>query len=128
MIWYLLACKLFMDHPSLLHTKRTKFQMVEKGIKYSHHLIAHRGGGWDAPENTMQAFRKAVELNCHMLEMDVHMTKDKQLVICHDKDLLRVCGDKRNVSEVNFADLPKLSKSFKMQQHHAIGMSYKLKP
>lgn len=108
----MLACRFFMDHPILLHTKRTKFKMVDKGIKYSHHLIAHRGGGWHHPENTMQAFKHAVELGCHMLEMDVHMTKDKKLILCHDGDLSRICGKKLRVSDLNFAELPKLSKSF----------------
>ena len=61
--------------------------MIDKGDKYSHHLIAHRGGGWDAPENTLQSFRKAVTLGCHMLEMDVRITKDNQIIVCHDEDL-----------------------------------------
>ena len=42
-----------------------------------------------------------------MLEMDVRLTKDNKLIVCHDEDLLRLCGDKRKVREVNFADLPK---------------------
>lgn len=72
----MLAFKFFLKHTSILHPKRTKFQMVDKGHKYSHHIIAHRGGGWHAPENTVHAFKQAVNLGCHMLEMDVRITKD----------------------------------------------------
>ena len=102
--------------------------MIDKTERYSHHFIAHRGGGWHAPENTMQAFKRAVEKGCHMLEMDVRMTKDKQLILCHDEDMMRMCGDKRKVSDVNFAELPKFKKKFQMQQHHAFGESYETKP
>jgi len=53
LLWYLLAVKFFTDHPNLLHPRRTKFTMIDKTERYSHHFIAHRGGGWHAPENTM---------------------------------------------------------------------------
>ena len=42
-----------------------------------------------------------------MLEMDVRITKDGQIIVCHDEDLLRLCGDPRKVKDVNFKDLPK---------------------
>ena len=47
--------------------------------------------------------------------MDVRVTKDGQLIVCHDEDLLRLCGDKRKVREVNYVDLPKFLK--KMPLH-----------
>lgn len=121
LLWYLLVVKLLMNHPTILHQKRTKFRMSDLGDRYSHHFIAHRGGGWHAPENTMQAFKKAVDLGCHMLEMDVRLTKDKQLIVCHDEDFKRMCSDNRKVCEVDFAELPKFKTSFLMQQHHAYG-------
>ena len=93
---------------------RTKFKMVDKGIKYSHHLIAHRGGSWNAPENTMHAFKQAVDLGCHMLEMDVRITKDKKIIVCHDEDFERLCGDPRKVCDVDFANLPKFKKKMPM--------------
>ena len=42
-----------------------------------------------------------------MLEMDVRITKDGQIIVCHDEDLLRLCNDPRKVKDVNFKDLPK---------------------
>jgi glycerophosphoryl diester phosphodiesterase len=54
--------------------------------------IAHRGARAYAPENTVQAFRKAVDLRCDMFELDVHLSRDGQIVVHHDDDLLR-CTD-----------------------------------
>jgi len=106
LIWYLIFHEFFFKHVEILHPLRTKFKMIEKDSKYSHHLIAHRGGGWHAPENTLQAFKQAVNLGCHMLEMDVRITKDKRIIVCHDEDLARLCGHKKKVSEVDFEKLP----------------------
>lgn len=54
---------------------------------------AHRGaGGWDkqyAPENTMSAFEKAVEMGADGIELDVQFSKDGEIVICHDETIDR---------------------------------------
>lgn len=47
-------------------------------------IIAHRGASYLAPENTLAAFRKAIELGADGVEMDVQMTADGGLVIHHD--------------------------------------------
>lgn len=57
-------------------------------------LFAHRGlhdGNHNVPENSLQAFRLAVESGYGM-ELDVQLTADGQLVVFHDKTLKRVCG------------------------------------
>src|SRR5262245_10871035 len=54
--------------------------------------IAHRGASAFAPENTMEAFRKAADLGCHLIELDVHFSKDNELIVIHDDDLNR-CSD-----------------------------------
>ena len=89
--------------------------MIQKKPDYTHWLIAHRGGAAEAPENTLQAFVKAIEkAKCQILEMDVRITKDGQIIVCHDEDLLRMCGDTRKVKDVNFKDLPKFLKKMPM--------------
>lgn len=51
---------------------------------YSFELQGHRGARGLAPENTIAAFQKALALNVNTLELDVVVTKDKQLVVSHE--------------------------------------------
>lgn len=45
--------------------------------------IAHRGGSNYAPENTIEAFKKALKLKVDIIEFDVHHTKDGKLIVMH---------------------------------------------
>jgi glycerophosphoryl diester phosphodiesterase len=54
--------------------------------------IAHRGARAFAPENTLVAFAKAKSFGCDMFELDVRLTKDKEVVVYHD-DHLKRCTD-----------------------------------
>ncbi len=47
-------------------------------------LCAHRGAMATHPENTLSAFREAILCGAHMIEFDVHLTKDNALVVMHD--------------------------------------------
>src|SRR6185369_16533217 len=51
--------------------------------------IAHRGARAFAPENTLEAILKAKAFGCPMVEVDAHLTKDDELIVLHDDDLLR---------------------------------------
>lgn len=55
-------------------------------------VIAHRGASAYAPENTLPAFEKGIRMGAHMFELDVHVSKDGQLVVVHDDNLTR-CSD-----------------------------------
>lgn len=46
--------------------------------------IAHQGGEVEAPSNTLFAFKTAVEKGADVLELDVHATADRELVVIHD--------------------------------------------
>ena len=50
-------------------------------------IMAHRGASTEAYENSMEAFQLAVDQKADMIELDVHLTKDNQLLVHHDKDL-----------------------------------------
>ena len=52
-------------------------------------IIAHRGDATSAPENTIPAFKKALNLGADGIELDVRLTKDRKLVVFHDRVLGR---------------------------------------
>ncbi len=67
--------------------------------------FAHRGGASDNPENTMPAFRHAVDLGYTYLETDVHGTADGVLVAFHDNDLARTCGRPGTIDQLPYSDV-----------------------
>ncbi|QHQ59817.1 glycerophosphodiester phosphodiesterase [Anaerocolumna sedimenticola] len=75
--------------------------------KYYAHRGLHQNQG-EAPENSMAAFRLAVEHN-YGIEMDVQLSKDKIPVVFHDYNLKRVCGVDKKVRDLTFAELQKLT-------------------
>jgi len=68
-------------------------------------ITAHRGASAAAPENSMAAFRAAMDAGATYAELDVQHTADRRLVVVHDGDLLRVGGDPRKVAELTAADV-----------------------
>ena len=78
---------------------------------FKNHLYAHRGlfdNESDAPENSMKAFKKAVDAGFGM-EMDIQLTKDGQMVVFHDWSLTRMCGVEGKVCEYTFDELQQFS-------------------
>ena len=67
--------------------------------------FAHRGGTSSAPENTLPAFERAVDLGYLYLETDVHRSADGVLMAFHDPDLRRTCGVDSTIAELTAAEL-----------------------
>ena len=67
--------------------------------------LAHRGASALAPENTIEAFRLAIEEGAGGLELDVHMTRDRQIVVIHDATVDRTTNGTGAVSEMTLDDL-----------------------
>ncbi|NLX83136.1 MAG: glycerophosphodiester phosphodiesterase [Clostridiales bacterium] len=53
-------------------------------------IYAHRGASGYAPENTLEAFELAVEQGAEGVELDVHLTRDRQIIVTHDERIDRV--------------------------------------
>ena len=70
--------------------------------------IAHRGASGYCPENTLAAFRRAVELGADMIELDVHLTGDWKVAVIHDATVDRTTGDSGRVSEMTLERIQKL--------------------
>lgn len=65
-------------------------------------IIAHRGASRAAPENTVAAFRRAVEMGADAIELDVRRTGDDRLVVHHDPSI----ADGRAIRELSAGELP----------------------
>ncbi len=67
--------------------------------------ISHRGYKENAVENTFNAFAAAVDIGFSALETDLRITKDRQIVLIHDKTLSRLANDRRRVIDLTRRDL-----------------------
>lgn len=74
-------------------------------------VFAHRGFSGNYPENTMLAFRKAIEAGADGIELDIHESSDGQLVIIHDENLVRTTGIDGLVSDFTLNELTKIKAS-----------------
>ena len=77
---------------------------------------AHRGFSGKYPENTMLAFEKAVEAGCEGIELDVHFSKDQELVIIHDEKVDRTSDGNGYVKDFTYEELKKISFSYKFAE------------
>ena len=71
------------------------------------HVIAHRGFSGRYPENTLLSISKALEAGAHGVEIDIRMTKDRKLVLFHNKTLRWGFGVRRKISGKTWAELQK---------------------
>lgn len=80
-------------------------------------IVAHRGASGYAPENTIAAFDKAVEMKADYIEIDVQRSKDGELVIIHDTTVDRTTDGTGEVKDLTFEQLRALDAgSFKGEQ------------
>ncbi len=77
-------------------------------------IWAHRGASGDAPENTLAAFQMAMDVEADGIELDVHFTRDREVVVTHDDDVKRVTGYQGLVGDLTLAQLKKLDFSYGM--------------
>src|SRR5215211_8730008 len=70
--------------------------------------LAHRGASALAPENTIEAFRLAVEAGAGGLELDVHLTHDGHVVVIHDATVDRTTNGSGGASEMTLDELRRL--------------------
>jgi len=83
-----------------------------EGLRPTLH-IAHRGGALLAPENTLVAFRAAVERwRTDMLELDVHATRDGELVVSHDPTVQRCTDGHGRIADHTLAELRRLDAGY----------------
>ncbi|HIE61638.1 MAG TPA: tetratricopeptide repeat protein [Microbacterium sp.] len=67
--------------------------------------IAHRGASGHEPENTLAAFRKAIEIGVDGVEMDIRLSADGEVVVLHDASLERTTDAVGDVARMTFAEI-----------------------
>jgi glycerophosphoryl diester phosphodiesterase len=70
-------------------------------------VVAHRGASAHVPENTMDAFRLAVEMGADAIELDVHATRDGKLAVIHDDTLDRTTDGTGAISALTMDEIRK---------------------
>jgi len=98
---YMASSLYLLYNPLLPWTKR-------KGNIPPVRLIAHRGGAAEGYENTEEAFRRAISRGAGMLELDVHLSRDNQVVVAHDSNLERLTRSPIAIKDTQFSALPRL--------------------
>lgn len=82
---------------------------IDKSLKGEHFdIIAHKGASGIAPENTMAAFKLALEMGVDMIELDVRNTHDEQIVVFHDPTLDRTTNGTGLVHDYTLAEIKEL--------------------
>lgn len=71
-------------------------------------VLGHRGIKTFYPENTMVSFKAALDARVDLIEMDLHLTKDKHLVVIHDAKLDRTTNGTGNVCDYTLEELKQL--------------------
>src|SRR6056297_1649122 len=75
---------------------------------HSIYILGHRGASGMAPENTESAFKKALQSGADGVELDVHLTKDKELVVIHDERVDRTTDGTGYVKDLTLKEIKKL--------------------
>ncbi len=81
--------------------------------------IAHRGHSKEYPENTLEAYRAAIELGVEMIECDVNITRDGTLVMMHDWKLDRTTNGSGPVKDATWDELQRLDAGGKFNAQFA---------
>lgn len=68
-------------------------------------IIGHRGGASIGPENTLACYKKGIEAGADMIEIDIHLTKDNRIVVCHDQSINRTTNGKGLIRELTLNEI-----------------------
>lgn len=75
-------------------------------------VIAHRGGGGQFPENTLHAFHESAKLGVDILELDIHETADRAIVVLHDRTVDRTTNGSGEIRLMTLVDAQKLDAAY----------------
>ena len=78
--------------------------------KANNHLIvvAHRGGAGLGMENSLSCIEKGIQAGADMVEIDLHLTSDGRIVVCHDRTVNRTTNGEGRIAEMTWAEIQQL--------------------
>ncbi len=68
-------------------------------------IVAHRGGAFLGPENTLSCIQKGIEAGAGWIEIDVHLSADNQVVVCHDETVDRTTNGDGYISQLTYSQI-----------------------
>ena len=71
-------------------------------------IIAHRGGALLGTENSLSCIEKGIATGADMVEVDLHLTADRQIVVCHDQKVNRTTNGKGRIEDMTLAEIQQL--------------------
>lgn len=71
-------------------------------------IIAHRGGAQLGTENSLSCIERGIQTGAEMVEVDIHLTADRQLVVCHDQQVNRTTNGKGKIENMTLAQIQAL--------------------
>jgi glycerophosphoryl diester phosphodiesterase len=74
---------------------------------------AHQGGAWEGPSSTLHAIRGALERGATAIELDVHATKDRHLVVSHDETVDRTTNGAGQIDELTLDEVLALDNAYR---------------
>ena len=83
-------------------------------------IFGHRGASGYAPENTLEAFALAMEMGADGFELDVHLSKDGELIVIHDETVDRTTNGTGRIMDLTLDEIKKLDASNHVPGYHNV--------
>ena len=74
--------------------------------------FAHQGGSFEGPSSTIGAIAHALEVGASAIELDVHATKDRRLVVCHDASVDRTTNHHGDIAQLTLSELAEMDNAY----------------
>ncbi len=74
--------------------------------------FAHQGGSFEGPSSTLWAIERALATGATAIELDVHATKDRQIVVCHDESVDRTTNSRGEIKDFTLAQIREMDNAY----------------
>lgn len=115
-IWYALPMMIFLGlmwlYEPWFYQRYIASERLEKIKKRDFKIVGHKGAAGYAPENTLSSFQIAMDMGADMIEVDVHYTKDGEVVVFHDEEVSRTTNGAGRIHEMTLAEVKELDAGY----------------